>query len=204
MSSAMNPRRQYSVKEDLTRAAQMFLIFFCLSTPVWVLLLRVLPPKFSVEVVGATGLDAPAHEDARISTAFNITLHAANRRLADRCYRNGEATVTYSGYTVGWGRTRAFCVGTKEARAVPLVAWADGVGLPRALRERMAADWRAGAAELEVDVRLFRGDDGSARPTWVSCEVTMGRGKTPGVTPCTMFALQNWASDFAPAWMQYF
>ncbi|CAO1945744.1 unnamed protein product [Urochloa humidicola] len=204
MSSAMNPQRRYSVKEDLTRAVQMFLIFFCLSTPVWVLLLRVLPPKFSVEVMGATGLDTPTHEDAPISTAFNITLHAANRRLTDRCYRNGEVTVRYSGYTVGWGRTRAFCVGTKEVRAVPLVAWADGIGLPLSLRERMAADWRAGAVELEVDVKLFRGDDGSARPMWVSCEVMAGRGKTPGVTPCTMFALQNWASDFAPAWMQYF
>ncbi|CAO2194491.1 unnamed protein product [Urochloa humidicola] len=200
MSSAMNPRRQYSLKEDLDRAVKMILIFFCLSTPVWVLLLRFLPPKFSVEVVGATGLDAPAppaHDDAPFSTAFNITLHAANRRPADRCYRNGEAMVSYSGHTVGWGRTRAFCVGTKDARA-------DGVGLPPSIRERMAADWRAGAVELEVDVRLFRGDDGSARPTWVSCEVTVGRGKTPGVTPCTMFALQNWASDFAPAWMQYF
>ncbi|RCV27025.1 hypothetical protein SETIT_5G292500v2 [Setaria italica] len=203
----MNLRRQYSVKEDLASAVKMILILFWFSTPFWVLLLRFLPPKFSVQVVGATGLDAPppAHDaPIPISTAFNITLHAANRRPTDRCYRNGEAAVRYSGYTVAWGRTRAFCLGAKEARDVPLVAWADGVGLPPALRERMAADWRAGAVDLEVDVRLFRGDDGSARPAWMSCKVKAGGAKPSGVTPCTVFALQNWASDIGPDWMQYF
>ncbi|OEL25912.1 hypothetical protein BAE44_0013070 [Dichanthelium oligosanthes] len=203
MSSAMNPRPQYSVKEDLARAVKMILIIFWMSTPVWIIFLRFLPPKFSVQVVGATGLDAPPPHDVLICTAFNITLHAANRRAMDRCYRNGEATVRYSGYTVAWGRTRAFCVGAKEARDVPLVAWADGVRLPPSIRERMAADWSAGAVELEVDMRLFRGDDCSARPTWMSCKATAGGAKPPGVTPCTIFALQNWASDIVPAWMQF-
>ncbi|KAG2600216.1 hypothetical protein PVAP13_5KG477700 [Panicum virgatum] len=207
MSSAMNPRRHYSVKEDLTKTVKMLLFVVWLTIPIWILLLRFLPPKFSVQVVGASGLgDTPPAallDGAPISTAFNITLHAANRRPMARCYRNGEATVRYAGYTVAWGRTRAFCVGAKEARDVPFAAWADGAGLPRPIRERMAADWRAGAAELEVDVRLFRNDDGSARPTWMSCEVTAGGEKQSGVTPCTMFALQNWASDITPAWMQY-
>ncbi|TVT99046.1 hypothetical protein EJB05_55602, partial [Eragrostis curvula] len=172
--------------------------------PLFVIPLRDLPPKFSVQLAGATGLDAPAPHDgaaAPISTAFNFTLHAANRRQGDRCYRRGEAVVRYSGYTIASGRTRAFCVGGKEARDVPVVAWADGVGLPMSVRERVAADWRAGAVELEVDVRLFRGDDGSARPTRVSCKVTAGEAKPPSVTPCKVFALQGWASDFAPAWI---
>ncbi|CAO2183099.1 unnamed protein product [Urochloa humidicola] len=203
-----NPRPRYSLKEDLSSARTFILITFWLSSPIWFWLLRALPPTFSVQLVGARGLDSPppAHsDDAPISTAFNMTLHASNRRLHDVCYLHGEAAVRYSGFTVAWGRTRAFCVGKKEARDVPVVAWADGLGVPRPLRERLAADaMRAGAVELEVDVRLFRGDDGSARPTLVSCKVTAGGAEPPALTPCSVFALQNWASDIAPAWMQYF
>ncbi|KAJ1285078.1 hypothetical protein BS78_03G253700 [Paspalum vaginatum] len=208
MSSSMNnPRHQYSLKEDLTRAVKAILVFLWFTIPLWILILRfLLPPKFSVQVVGATGLESPppAQHNAPVSTVFNITLHTANRRSSGRCYRNGEVAVRYSGYTVAWGRTMAFCVGEKAARQLPLVAWADGVSLPSSLRERMAEDWRAGAAELEVDLRLFRGDDGSVTPAWVSCKATAGGAKPPGVTPCTTFASQNWASDIAPAWMQYF
>ncbi|CAL4961769.1 unnamed protein product [Urochloa decumbens] len=202
-----NSRRQYSLKEDLSSARTFILIIFWLSSPIWFWLLRALPPKFSVQLVDARGLDlaAPFNDAPTISTAFNMTLHAANRRQHDVCYRHGEAAVRYSGFTVAWGRTRAFCVGKKEARDVPVVAWADGLGVPSSLRERLAADVkRAGAVELEVDVRLFRGDDGSARPTLLSCKVTAGGAEPPGLTPCTVFALQNWASDIAPAWMQYF
>ncbi|KAL6615911.1 hypothetical protein ACP70R_038181 [Stipagrostis hirtigluma subsp. patula] len=200
----MAPRRPYSAKEDLRRAATLIFLTFWLTTPLWYLLLRFRPPMFSVQLVDARGLDAPPEQDAPISTSFNLTLHAANHRALDRCYRNGEAVVRYSGHTVAWGRTRAFCLAAKEARDVPVVAWADGVGLPESVRERMAADRRAGAVELEVDVRLFRGDDGSARPTWMSCKVKAGGAKPTGAAPCTMFALQNWASDIVPLWMRNF
>ncbi|KAL6615906.1 hypothetical protein ACP70R_038176 [Stipagrostis hirtigluma subsp. patula] len=200
----MAPRRPYSAKEDLRRAATLIFLTFWLTTPLWYLLLRFRPPMFSIQLVDARGLDAPPEQGAPISASFNLTLHAANRRALDRCYRNGEAAVRYSGHTVAWGRTRAFCVGAKEARDVPVVAWADGVGLPVSVRERMAADRRAGAVELEVDVRLFRGDDGSARPTWMSCKVKAGGAKPTGAAPCTMFALQNWASDIVPLWMRNF
>ncbi|TVU35350.1 hypothetical protein EJB05_17236, partial [Eragrostis curvula] len=202
MSSAMD-----SAKQDITRAVKFALLVIWMTIPFWVISFRILPLKFSVELRGATGLDAaPANDDAPISTAFNFTLHAANRRLTDRCYRRGEAVVRYSGYTVASGRTRAFCVGGKEARDVPLVAWAEGVGLPRLIRERMAADWLAGTVDLEVDVKLFRCDDNSARPTWMSCMVKAGGGggKPPRATRCTTFGFQNWASDITPAWMQYF
>ncbi|KAL6839823.1 hypothetical protein ACP4OV_029633 [Aristida adscensionis] len=210
-SSAMEPRLPYSVKEDLRRTATITLIYCWLFAPVlFLLLVRFGPPTFSVELVDASGLDAPAPASPAqgappISTAFNLTLHAANRRHRGRCYRPGEAAVRYAGYTVGWGRTRGFCVGAGEARRVPVVAWADGVGLPGPIRERMAAELRGGAAELDVDVRLFRGDDDSARPTWVSCKVKAGGAKPPpGASRCTMFALQNWASDIVPSWMRTF
>ncbi|KAF8696197.1 hypothetical protein HU200_037095 [Digitaria exilis] len=152
----MNPRRQhYSLKEDLSSVRTFILLTFWLSSPIWFWLLRALPPKFSVELVGSKGfLDTPPEQsDAPFSTAFNVTLHAANRRLHDVCYRHGEAAVRYSGFTVAWGRTRAFCVGKKEARDVPVVAWADGLAMPGSIRERLAANLRAGAVELEVDVR---------------------------------------------------
>lgn len=118
-------RHQYSLKEDLSSLRTLILITFWLTSPIWFGLLRALPPKFSVQLVGARGLDAPplAHGDAPpLSTAFNLTLHAANRRLHDVCYRHGEAAVRYSGFAVARDRTRAFCVGTKEARDVPVVA----------------------------------------------------------------------------------
>ncbi|WVZ67655.1 hypothetical protein U9M48_016705 [Paspalum notatum var. saurae] len=197
----MNRRRQYSLKEDLCSVWSSTILVLVLTSPIWFFLLYALPPKFSVELVDAKGLDGGA---PLMSTAFNITMRAANRRLHDVCYRHGEAAVRYSGFTVAWGRTRAFCVGKKEARDVPVVAWTDGLGVPSSLRRRLAADARAGAVELELEARLFRGDDGSGRPTVLSCKMTPGGAKPPGFTPCTVFAVQNWASDVAPAWMQYF
>nr|KAK3161736.1 hypothetical protein QOZ80_1BG0080780 [Eleusine coracana subsp. coracana]GJN17896.1 hypothetical protein PR202_gb05002 [Eleusine coracana subsp. coracana] len=201
----MDPPRPYSFKEDITWAVKLILIVVWMTIPMWVIILRSLPPKFSVQLKDATGLDIPpTHDDRPISTVFNFTLHAANQRPTDRCYRNGDAIVRYSGYTIAWGQTPAFCLGTKDARDVRVVAWADGVSLPRPVRERMAADWLAGAVDLEVDVRLFRDDDGSARPVWMSCKLKAGGAQPPGATWCTIFALQNWASDFAPAYlMQY-
>jgi len=62
---------------------------------------------------------------------------------------------------------------------VPVVEWADGLGVPRLLRERVAVDARAGAVELEVEVRLFRGDTGSGRPTLMSRKDTAGAAKPP-------------------------
>jgi hypothetical protein len=204
MPSAMDRQRPYSVKEDLASAVKHILLTLWLTIPLWIIFLRFLPPMFSVQLRDATDLDIPPAHDGPISTAFNMTLHAANRRTMDRCYRNCEATVRYSGYTVAWDRTPAFCVGMKDARDVRIVAWADGVSLPRPVRERMAAAWRAGAVDLEVDVKLFRDDDASARPAWISCKVKAGGAKPPGKTWCTMFALQNWASDITPAYlMQY-
>jgi hypothetical protein len=83
------------------------------------------------------------------------------------------------------------------------MAWADdGAELPRMLRDQMARERRAGSVELTVDIKIFRGDDGSSRPTWMRCKVTTGVSEPPDAAPCTVFALQNWGSDIAPSWMK--
>jgi hypothetical protein len=206
--TGMEARNLYSLREDLNRAAGTILTPLWMLWPPLLILLccaNGLPPKFSVQltdVVVRNHPDTTAAAAPPVSggTAFNITIHAVNRRYKDRCYRQGEAAVLYAGLTVAWGRTPRFCVGAMEARNVTVVAWADdSVELPRPLRDRMERERRAGSVELAVDVRLFRGDDGSARPTWMRCEVTTGG---PDPTPCTVFALQNWASDIAPSWMK--
>lgn len=161
-----------------------------------------MPPKFSLELTEAQGLDMAAPAES-LSTVFNITLHASNKRGPYTCYRHGEAVVRYSGFTLAWGRTRAFCLGAKDTRDVTVVAWADGVGLPKLIRDRMAAEQRLGSVELEVDIRLFAEEDSSgAEPTWMWCKVTTDGAEPSEATPCTVFALQNWASDIAPHWIQ--
>jgi hypothetical protein len=133
-----------------------------------------LPPKFSVQITGIQGLD----DAASLPTVFNITLHASNTRSSvTTCYRYGEAMVRYSGYTLAWSRTRTFCVGAKDTQDVPVVAWADGVGLPKQISDRMAAEQRAGSVELEADVKLFAKEDSlGAEPTWMWCKVVTGGG----------------------------
>uniref|UniRef100_A0A8I6XW97 Uncharacterized protein n=1 Tax=Hordeum vulgare subsp. vulgare TaxID=112509 RepID=A0A8I6XW97_HORVV len=207
----MKSRNLYSLREDLNNAAVAVIwipLFFWLPIGCMFFRLNGLPPKFSLQLSEATSPEdpqtaLPADPISSTSTAFNITLHAVNRRPGDRCYRHGEAAVLYSGLTVAWGRTPRFCVGTMDARDVTVVAWADdGVALPALLGDQMAAERRAGSVELEVDVRLFRGDDGSARPTWMRCKVTTGGPKPSDGAPCTVFARQNWVSDISPYWMQ--
>ncbi|KAF7037217.1 hypothetical protein CFC21_047653 [Triticum aestivum] len=209
----MKVRNLYSLREDLNRAAVVVLwipLLFWIPLGCMVFRVNGLPPKFSVQVSEARSPEVPRAavpadpvSTTTTSTAFNITLHAVNRRPADRCYRQGEAVVLYSGLTVAWGRTPRFCVGAMHTRDVTVVAWADdGVQLPTLLRDQMAMERRAGSVELDVDLRLFRSDDGSARPTWMRCKVTTGGPKQMDGVPCTVFALQNWASDVAPCWMQ--
>ncbi|CAL5042932.1 unnamed protein product [Urochloa decumbens] len=179
------------------------MLALALSPLIYYLILN-LPPKFSVQLTDIQSLDIAAAA-APLTTFFNITLHASNKRgRTTACYRHGEAAVRYSGFTLARGRTPAFCVGAKEARDVRVVAWADGgVGLPKPIRDRMAAERRAGTVELEVDVKLFAEDDESgAEPTWMWCKVATGGGEKPtAATPCSVFRSMIWASDFAPNWM---
>ncbi|KQK22080.1 uncharacterized protein LOC112270208 [Brachypodium distachyon] len=159
------------------------------------------PPEFSVQLrPDGIGPNGPAAASISSENAFNVTLRADNRRATERCYREGEAVVTYAGFTVGAStRTPDFCVPRKQAREVPFrVAWdwVDGVG-PEHLRDRFAAAEKVGAVELEVQLRLVQGDD---KPVWMWCKVTMG---TAGArdSPCSVFGLQNWLSDWPRAMM---
>ncbi|CAO2183087.1 unnamed protein product [Urochloa humidicola] len=157
------------------------------------------PPEFSVQL--QPGLDTPAASPGgavSISPAFNATLHASNRRATGRCYHNGEALVSYAGFTVATGRVPGFCVPGKGAREIRFQASAGdgGVGLPEHLLGRMALERRVGATQLDVEVKLFRRDDGSDRPMWIWCGLRMDDDGTrpPDVAPCTVLGLQNWFS----------
>ncbi|CAO2178520.1 unnamed protein product [Urochloa humidicola] len=180
------------------------LLALALSPLVYYLLVD-LPPKFSVQLTGIQGLDTAADPAAPLITVFNITLHASNKLSRTTwCYRHGEAVIRYSGFTLGWGRTRTFCVGATDTRDVPVVAWADGVGLPKPIRDRMVADRRAGTVELEINVKLFAEDDRiDAEPTWMWCKVeaATGRAEPSDATPCSVFMSKIWAADFASNWM---
>ncbi|CAL4974419.1 unnamed protein product [Urochloa decumbens] len=165
-----------------------------------------MPPEFSVQLLPAinTGLNMPTAAAATggaaasISPAFNATLHASNRRATERCYHNAEALVSYAGLTVATGRVPEFCVPGKGAGEIRFQASAGdgGVGLPEHLLDRMALERRVGATQLDVEVKLFRRDDGSDRPMWIWCGLRMDDDGTrpPDVAPCTVLGLQNWFS----------
>ncbi|CAL5038418.1 unnamed protein product [Urochloa decumbens] len=177
------------------------IVVFGILLPIYFLLYDT-PPEFSVQLPAIKGLDMPASAAAAapgsplsISPAFNVTLHASNRRATRRCYHNGEALVSYAGFTLATGRVPGFCVPAKGAREIRFPASADGVGLPEHVLDRMAREGHAGAVELDVDVRLFRRDDRSNRPTWIWCGLRMdATTQPPNVAPCTVLGLQNWFS----------
>ncbi|TVU35340.1 hypothetical protein EJB05_17226, partial [Eragrostis curvula] len=178
----------------------LYMLLALALSPLVYFLVFDLPPKFSVQITDIQGLD----DAASLSTVFKINLHASNKRgSGSTCYRHGEAVVRYSGFTLALGRTRTFCVGAKDTMVVPVVAWADDVRLPKEMGERMVAEQRAaGSVELEVDVKLFAKEDSmGAEPTWLWCKVVTGRAEPSDVTPCSVFRLKFWASDFAPHWM---
>lgn len=155
------------------------------------------PSEFSVQITAIRGLDdaAPASPTI-ISPAIDVTLHVNNRRGTARCYRGGEAVVSYEGFTVASGTVPGFCVPGKRAREMPFLASADGVGLPQQLRGRMALERRIGAMQLEVEVKLFGRDGGtSPRPTWMSCGLRMDEAQLPNTAHCSVLALQNWFSQ---------
>ncbi|KAJ1254969.1 hypothetical protein BS78_03G253200 [Paspalum vaginatum] len=180
-------------------------IAFGILLPVYFFLYD-MPPEFSIQrlaaIRGFDSDDTPAAPgtgtgSVSISTAFNVTMHASNRRATGRCYRDGgEALVSYDGFTIATARLPGFCVPGKGAREIEFLAAADGVGLPEHVRDRMALEQRVGATLLDVEVKLFRSDDGSDRPMWIWCGLRMSDGtpRPPNVAPCTVLGLQNWFS----------
>ncbi|CAL5047693.1 unnamed protein product [Urochloa decumbens] len=177
------------------------IIVFGILLPIYFLLYD-MPPEFSVQLPAIKGaLDMPPPPamapggPASISPAFNVTLHASNRRATRRCYHNGEALVSYAGFTLATGRVLGFCVPGKGDREIRFPASADGVVLQEHVLDRMGQERRVGAVQLDVEVRLFRRDDGSDRPSWIWCGLRMDATTQPAnVAPCTVMGLQNWFS----------
>jgi hypothetical protein len=108
--------------------------------------------SFSVGLAGYEGIDM-ARPGTVVSPAFNLTL-----RTSRTCLDRAEVVLTYSGVALGWARVEPRgCVSREPWREyVQVVARADGVGLSRRLRERMAAEWRrSGRVELDADVVIY-------------------------------------------------
>lgn len=189
--SACELKRKRDRGDLLISTVRKFMIVFSLLLPIYFLAYD-RPPEFSVQLPAITGLDTTTLAST-ISPAFNVTLHASNRRATGRCYHDGEALVSYAGFTIATGRVPGFCLHGKGAGEIRLLASAHGgVGLPRHLLDRMATERRVGAMQLDVEVKLFRRDDGSDRPMWIWCELRMDEAQPP--SSCTVLGLQNWFS----------
>uniref|UniRef100_A0ACD5W390 Uncharacterized protein n=1 Tax=Avena sativa TaxID=4498 RepID=A0ACD5W390_AVESA len=133
----------------------VFIILLCVL-PVGGLLLAMYlqgSPSVSVHLMGYDGID-PGGAAPVVSPAFNITL-----RLNDTCVDRAEVAVMYSGVALGWARADPRdCAKRRWAKDVEVVARGGGVGLSQRLRQRMAADWRSGTMELDIDVTTYKED----------------------------------------------
>ncbi|GJM93357.1 hypothetical protein PR202_ga09905 [Eleusine coracana subsp. coracana] len=178
----------------LVRLSNLSFILFCMVLPMY--LFCNMPPEFSIQLEQVKGFDDTPASGAgmSISSAFSLTLHDNNRLFTRRCYHNGEALVSYGGFTIATGRVPGFCVPGKGDREVQFLASADGVGLPEHVLDRMALERRIGATQLDVEVKLFRRDDGSDRPMWIWCGLRMDSAQPSNVISCTVLGLQHWFS----------
>nr|CAB3478098.1 unnamed protein product [Digitaria exilis] len=199
IESATSPCELKRDRDDLlvSIVGQFSMIVLGILLPIYFFVYD-MPPEFSVHLPAIKGLDtlAPSSSSsgAPISPVFDVTLHASNRRGTGRCYHNGEALVSYAGFTIATGRVPGFCLRGKGVGEIGLqLASADGgVRLPMHLLNRMARERRVGAVQLDVEVKLFRRDDGSDRPMWIWCELRMDEAQPP--SSCTVLGLQNWFS----------
>ncbi|CAM0883460.1 unnamed protein product [Alopecurus aequalis] len=155
-------------------------------------------PAFSVGLAGYEGIDM-ARPGRLVSPAFNLTLRAS-KTCADRA----EMVLTYSGVALGWARVepRGCVSGEPWGRDVEVVTRADGVGLSRHLRERMASEWRrSGRLELDADVVIYmdrhRGYLGvDSRDKVMRCKVAVtADGIQPEQEPCPWYFLRPYSYD---------
>jgi hypothetical protein len=151
-------------------------------------------PAFSVGLAGYEGINV-ARPGSLVSPAFNLMLRTSKTYI-DRA----EVVLTYSGVALGWAKVEPRgCVSREPwGRGVQVVATADGVGLSRRLRERMASEWRrSGRVELDADVAIYsdraqmlvyEGDD--TRDKVMRCKVVvMADGSQPEPEPCPWYHL---------------
>ncbi|KAM0833758.1 hypothetical protein ACQ4PT_064091 [Festuca glaucescens] len=155
--------------------------------------------SFSVGLAGYDGIDV-SRPGSVVSPAFNLTL-----RMSKECADRAEVVLTYSGVALGWALVEPRgCVSREPwGRDVQVSTRADGVGLSRSLRERMAAEWRrSGRVELDADVVIYKdrdrlsylGDD--TRDKVMRCKVVMAAdGLQPEPEPCPWYYLRPYSCD---------
>lgn len=90
-----------------------------------------------------------------VSPAFDLTVRVENRQLfAAWCHNHGEVVVSYSGVALAWGRVPGFCLPRRSAANFTVVTWGEGGYLSDDLRKRLATEWHAGTAKVNVDLKL--------------------------------------------------
>ncbi|KAM0925345.1 hypothetical protein ACQ4PT_004267 [Festuca glaucescens] len=172
-------------------------------------------PAFSVALAGYDGVDV-ARPASVVSPAFNLTLRMSKAcaerdafnltlRMSKACADRADVVLTYSGVALGWARVEPRgCVSREPwGRDVEVVTRADGVGLSRSLRERMAAEWRrSGRVELDADVVIYTDRDklsylaDDTRDKVMRCKVVMmAEGLQPEPEPCPWYFLRPYSYD---------
>ncbi|RCV34517.1 hypothetical protein SETIT_7G165600v2 [Setaria italica] len=130
--------------------------------------------SYSLALTGVDGLVQPASSGGApsLSPEFNLTLYAENTRLiAEKCFSHGRVAVSYGGVAVGEGRVPGFCAGARSTAEVGAAARGVGVRLPDGQRRRLEAELRWGAAEFDVEAKLFRDrDDETQSPVLLWCK----------------------------------
>ncbi|KAM3368843.1 hypothetical protein ACQJBY_017017 [Aegilops geniculata] len=127
---------------------------------------------YSLELTGIDGRGQPAGLSA---LAFNVTLHAENRRpkWVGNSFSDGKVVVSYAGLAVAEGRVPGFSVGAKSAAEVEAVALGGkAAGVADAVRRRVEAELRWDSAEFDVEAKLFRSGVGQqGGPVVLWCKV---------------------------------
>ncbi|KAL6845477.1 hypothetical protein ACP4OV_024972 [Aristida adscensionis] len=159
------------------------------------------PTDFTATVTSAGGLD-PA-DRAEAAPAFGVTLRATNRKMWQFCFKPGTVAVAYAGVPLARGDVPGFCVPGRSAATVRAVAGGaagEGLGIPRALHERMEAQRRR-RERVAVTVRVTLHEDRRAvvphsvvgrSPMLIWCDVMLdGRPPADGKTSCAGFGMKG-------------
>ncbi|RLM66076.1 hypothetical protein C2845_PM16G14090 [Panicum miliaceum] len=144
---------------------------------------------YSLALTAADGFVQPAGAGApSLSTELNFTLYAANDRLtAGSCFSHGRVAASYGGVAVGEGRVPGWCAGPRSTAEVGAAARGVDVRLPDGLRRRLEAELRWGAAEFDVEARLFRDrDEETHSPVLLWCKAA-GPQPPPQPLRCRAF-----------------
>ncbi|KAL6845233.1 hypothetical protein ACP4OV_024728 [Aristida adscensionis] len=160
------------------------------------------PPEFTATVTSAGGLD-PA-DRAEAAPAFGVTLRATNHKLWQFCFEPGTVAVAYAGVPLARGDVPGYCVPGRSVATVRAVAGGaagEGLGIPRALHERMEAQRRR-RERVAVTVRVRLHEDrrgvvphgvGGWPPMLLWCDAMLdGRPTAGGPPSCAAFGMGLW------------